>query len=149
MTNWSGHSQRGFNPVFLVQCLELGCESTEPSPSFLLTAVDISQTKVTLLRRKGPMHWWTGSHGNKCYPVLYPDIHLRVDSGRFLKHTHTHMNPTQKIMEIICSVLMYKPIIYGKMGEKSLRKQSQVLWWKFNCTQSTDWKRWGWKPQEK
>lgn len=74
------------------------------------------------------MHWWTGSHGNKCYPVLYPDIHLRVDSGRFLKHTHTHMNPTQKIMEIICSVLMYKPIIYGKMGEKSLRKQSQVLW---------------------
>lgn len=31
-------------------------------------------------------------------------------------------------MEIICSALMYKPIIYGKMGEKSLRKQSQVLW---------------------
>lgn len=71
------------------------------------------------------MHWWTGSHGNKRYPVLYPDIHLRVDSGRFLKHTHTHMNPTQKIMEIICSALMYKPIIYGKMGESPLGSKAK------------------------
>lgn len=55
-------------------------------------------------------------------------------------------NPAQKIMGIICSALMCKPIIYGKMGKrKSLRRPSQVLWRKINCTQSSDWKRWGWR----
>lgn len=119
MTNWNGHSQRGLNPVFLVLCLELGMW------------VNRAQSQLPIyrrwhkLRRKGPLRWWTGSHGNKRYPVLYPDIHLRVDSGRFLKHTHTHMNPTQKIMEIICSALMYKPIIYGKMGKSPLGSKAK------------------------